>query len=528
MFWIERVIAESRVHSAAKIKAKTPLVVRDEKTASGRIHVGSLRGVVIHGVAGEALSEAEVPAQFVYEINDFDPFDDVPSSLEREKFAPFLGKPLFAVPSPEAGAENYAEYYGGEFIGVIKELGFEVQTYRASDYYKQGKFNAAIKTALEARDLIAEIYERVSGGKRGKNWFPISVICEQCGKIGTTKVSSFDGARVTYECGDFVEWAKGCGHKGEISPYDGNAKLLWKVEWAAKFVVLDVDVEGAGKDHSTKGGARDIADAIAREVFHVEPPVNIPYEFFHIGGQKMSTSRGKGISAREMADLLPPKLLRFLMIYKEPARVIEFDPEGDTIPVLYDMYDRYAEEYFKGEQGEHARMFYFAQAPSARKNLKKHLMPRFSEIAYLVQMPHLTLTEEIEMAYGVTLSKVDETELEQRAAYAKIWLSRFAPPDYNFEIQKEFPEAARGLSTKQKEALSQVLAIFTDGKKLTGAELHTRLHDIKTETGIAPAEFFKALYRLFLGKESGPKAGLLLGVLDPDLVRKRLKEAIES
>ncbi len=85
-----------------------------------------------------------------------------------------------------------------------------------------------------------------------------------------------------YACGDFVKWAKGCGKGGAVSPFDGNAKLLWKVEWAAKFFVLGVDIEGAGKDHSTKGGAREIADRIAREVYKIEPPVNIPYEFFHV------------------------------------------------------------------------------------------------------------------------------------------------------------------------------------------------------------------------------------------------------
>ena len=84
------------------------------------------------------------------------------------------------------------------------------------------------------------------------------MICEKCGKVGTTRASSFDGEFVQYECGDFVKWASGCGHKGKASPFDGKAKLPWKVEWAAKFSVRD-DIEG-GERPLYKGGARESTD----------------------------------------------------------------------------------------------------------------------------------------------------------------------------------------------------------------------------------------------------------------------------
>jgi lysyl-tRNA synthetase class 1 len=93
---------------------------------------------------------------------------------------------------------------------------------------------------------------------------PVNIICEKCGKVSTTRALSFDGEKVTYECAD-LDWTKGCGYTGAVSPFDGNAKLPWKVEWAAKFLVFGVDVEGAGKDHSTKGGSRNIADEISRQ-----------------------------------------------------------------------------------------------------------------------------------------------------------------------------------------------------------------------------------------------------------------------
>ncbi len=530
MLWIETVVKEAQRRSPEKSKAETPFIVRDEKTASGRIHVGSLRGVVLHGAIADALRASGLSAEYYYEINDFDPFDDIPSYLSREQFLPFLGRPLSAVPAPEGGAANYAEYFAAEFLGVIDALGFKPRFYRLSEWYREGRFNEAIRTALRSAETIRGIYEEVSGGKRPAGWLPIAVVCEKCGKIGTTKTLSFDGERVSYRCGDFVTWASGCGHEGARPPFDGGAKLLWKVEWAAKFAVLGVDIEGAGKDHSTKGGAREVADRIAREVFKITPPVNLPYEFFHIGGRKMSTSRGAGSFAKEIADLLPPHLLRFLMIYKEPARVIDFDPAGDTIPVLYDAYDRYAEGYLANQSDDYATIFRLAHGEREQGRMKPHFLPRFSQVAYLVQMPHLSLEDEVAILKGGALTALDLEELKERAAYARRWLASFAPPDYKFEIQKTLPPEAAGLTEKQREALGQVLAFVkaSGAKKLDGQEMHLKLHEIKTSLTLSPAEFFGALYLIILGKTSGPKAGWFLSVLPKEFLAKRLSEAIAA
>src|SRR5258708_5956205 len=108
--------------------------------------------------------------------------------------------------------------------------------------------NEVIRTALQKADVIRRIYKDVSGSQRDEKWLPLSVVCENCGKIGTTIAVSFDGERVEYRCEkNKVEWAEGCGHEGKVSPFDGHAKLPWKVEWPAKFKVMGVHVEGGGK-----------------------------------------------------------------------------------------------------------------------------------------------------------------------------------------------------------------------------------------------------------------------------------------
>lgn len=525
MLWMDRAVAAIKFRYQDKISQAEPIIIRDEKTLSGRVHVGSMRGAAIHGIIGQVLAEEGVGIKFLWENNDFDAFDAVPSYLDQSKYAEYIGKPLYQVPSPDPGAQNYADYFAREFNAVIEETGFHPQYYRSSEAYRAGKYNEAIRIALEQADKIRKIYKEVSGSEKGAEWLPIMVICERCGKIATTRSLSFDGREVEYVCaGDTVEWTRGCGHRGRVSPFDGRAKLPWKVEWAAKFKVFGVNVEGAGKDLSTRGGARDIANHISREVFDYEPPYDIPYEFFLIGGAKMSTSAGNAAFAREVADLLPPHIFRLLLLGKNPKQAIDFTPDGDTIPILFDWYDKLAEKYFAAVANDDTRLFKLSHLPEEEKKLKTRFLPRFSQVAFLVQMPHIELEREAAKIKGGRLTPADKKELERRADYARRWLSDYALDEYKYELQEEIPAAAKKLSREQKQALRQVLEYIKSQSKLDGPTLHAKLHQIKTELKIDPKELFSAIYLAFLGRDSGPQAGWFLSVLDRDFLIKRLEQ----
>lgn len=522
MFWADRIAGdiEKRFGLPAQAgKPNKPLIIRDEKTLSGRVHIGSMRGVAIHGLIAEVLKERSIENSFLYELNDFDPFDSVPGYLDQEKFKEHLGKPLFAVPSPEPGFANFAEYYGAEFIEAHKKGGFAPSYYRTyADLYKAGKMDALIKIALERAVDIRKILKDISGSQKDDSWLPVSVVCEKCGKIMTTSAHGFDGNTVAYTCERNPDGALSCGHEGRVSPFLGNAKLFWKVDWAAKWVAVGVEVEGAGKDHSTKGGSRDVANHISKEIFGYEPPLDIPYEFFLVGGQKMSSSKGRGSSAKEIADLMPTKIFRLALLGKDINQHINFDPEGDTLPVLYDQYDKLAEGYKTEQKDDYARLFELVHPPMARSNLAiKTFLPRFSQVAFVVQMQHLDLQKEFPDA--------DKAELEERAEYAKRWIEQYAPEKYVFKLQQTLPEEAKALLPKQKEALGEILAFIEVKEGYTGEELHHELHEIKSRISIEPGNLFKAIYISFLGRESGPQAGWFLSGLDKDFVIKRLKEA---
>ncbi|TSC70113.1 MAG: lysyl-tRNA synthetase [Parcubacteria group bacterium Gr01-1014_49] len=520
MLWADRIASEIR--DTRKPRDGKTFLIRDEKTLSGRVHVGSMRGVAIHGLLAEVFAENGVAHEYRFELNDFDPFDSIPGYLDAGAFTEHLGKPLYKVPSPEPGFKNYAEYFGDEFAGVHKKAGFTPNYYRATELYQSGKMDPYIKTALERASDVRRILKEVSGSVKDESWLPISVVCEACGKIMTTRAYDYDGETVGYACDRNPDEAKSCGHTGRVAPWKGAAKLFWKVDWAAKWVAQGVDIEGGGKDHSTKGGSRDVANHICREVFGAEPPFDIPYEFFLIGGKKMSSSKGRGSSAKDMSDLFPPQIFRLALIGKDIREQIDVNPAGESVPRLYDWYDELAQGVREGKSDDYSRLFALCELPEARAALTAPWTMRFREVAFIVQMAHLSLNEEAARAKGSALTEDEARALEERARYAHFWLKTYAPEEFKYELQKEMPRVE--LSDVQKKAL-QALTDFLQGGTRTGEELHLRLHELKTEIPIQPKELFQAIYRIFLNRDSGPKAGWFLAGLPHDFVVKRLSEA---
>lgn len=521
MLWADRIANEVR-DTRAPLGAR--FLVRDEKTLSGRVHIGSMRGVAIHGLVSEALAEQGIANEYRYELNDFDPLDFIPGYLDETTFKAYLGMPLYLVPSPEAGHKNYAEYFGAELVSVNEKAGFYPTYYRATELYRSGAMDPFIATALARAADIRRILKEVSGSAKDDSWLPVSVVCERCSKIMTTRAFDFDGTTVRYACEKSPEGVQPCGHEGRVAPWGGRAKLFWKVDWAAKWAAQGVDIEGAGKDHSTKGGARAVADHVAREIFSFEPPFDIPYEFFLVGGKKMSSSKGRGTSAKEMSDLFPPEVFRLALIGKDIQEQIDLEPaKGDSIPRLYDWYDELAEGVRAGKEDDYARLFAYCQLPGNRADFTAPWQMRFREVAFIVQMPHLSLEREAREAKGSALSDDERRTLLARGAYARTWLSAYAPAEFVYRLQDTLP--AVQFSDAQKKALA-ALADFLAREAGDGAVIHGRLHALKTEVPIAPKELFGAIYRAFLARDSGPKAGWFLAGLPRDFVLERLAAAI--
>ena len=499
-----------------------PQIINDSKTPSGRVHIGAMRGVLIHDAMFRTLKDRGIPVRYTFGVDDYDPLDELPAG-HQEFFTPYLGAPLcFVPPPPGSAAPDIAEHYIKEFFDIFEELGVEAETYRMRDVYRSGQFNEVIDAILRNAATVRQIYKEVSNSDRPDNWYPFQAVCEQCSRIGTTEVTAYDGKEVTYTCRpDMVTWATGCGYSGKVSPFDGKGKLPWKLEWTAKWKTFQITIEGAGKDHNTKGGSRDVSAACLREIFGQNAPLNIPYEFFLVGGAKMSSSKGIGVSARDMADFLPPEMLRFLMVRTQPKQPVNFSPDEKSIIKVFNDFDRF-----------HGRAYNDPKVSEADKRVYQlsEIMPEgdfyeadFQLVATIAQLPHLDLISEVEKRKGAALTGVERKHLDRRVQAARYWVEHYASPEERIILQDTLPERATELTATQRAFLHQLAAVLPSIPSEDDA-LQAALFDTARLTPIAPQQAFQALYRVLLNRDSGPKAGNLLAFLDQEFAVKRFQE----
>lgn len=505
MFWADRVAQELKTR-------KLPLEwVDDMKTPSGRVHVGALMGVVFHDLVFKALKDTKVPTKYTYVMENHDPMDDIPSYLPREKFEQYLGMPLFKIPSPEPGYKDYADFFAQEFINTFQAIGCEPEILWTKDLYTSGKMNPGIKTILDNAQTVRDIYKELYKKEIASDWYPFQVYCEQCGKVSTTRVYNWDGGSVHYKCPvDAIEWTKGCGYEGKTSPFSDESgikgKMPWKVEWAAKWQAIGVTVEGAGKDHMSRGGSHDLASLVCERVFHYPVPYPVGYEFMLIGGKKMSSSKGRGFAASDILTILPPELARFLIVRMDITQQTNFDPaERETIPSLFDEYQEYAKHYFEKKNDDYARVFELSQVG----DVKTVPQVRFSTLAQWVQMPNMQ-------------KKIEEERLSEWAKYARVWVEKYAPESEKYTVQKELPKVVRKLSDDQKKYLQEVAQALE--KDITAEELQTLLYEKAQSMNLPTKEAFAAIYLSLLGKPNGPKAGFLLLSLEKQFISERFEQ----
>lgn len=486
MFWADKLLEN----------VKGPNLINDSWTPSGMVHMGSLKGPVIHDALFRILKEKGQRVKFMYGFDDADPLDGLPPNL-KDSHVKYLGFPLFKTPAPK-GSGTFAEYFGRKMKNLLDSLGIKPdELYKTSELYKNGVFNKAITFVLDHADGVRRVYGETYKKQILSTWYPMQVMCPNCGKLGTTKVTGWDGKEVVFTCEkNLVKWAEGCSYSGRISPYDGNGKMPWKVEWAAKWWTFGVTIEGAGKDHASAGGSYDIAMKLCNDVFKAKQPLKFAYEFFLSAGRKMASSKGIGLTGEDLMEVLSPETARFLMIKTPPNQAVEFTPKNtDIIPKLYDDY----------QKAQGTRVFELSQVGK----IKKPPQVRFSILAQWVQMPNMEET-------------IKRENLEEWAKYARIWIEKYAPESEKFLVQKEVPDAARNLSDLQKQYLQKITSELN--KEWNAEDFQKELYELSKQLNLPSKDAFAAIYLSLIGKNHGPKAAWLILSLDKEFVKKRFQK----
>ena len=520
LFWADAV--------ARSLPRDVAHVIRDSKTPSGPVPISSLRGPIITDALYRSFKDHGLAVRYVFTIDDYDPMDSQ-SMRQQTGMAEHMGKPFASIPSPDASATDFARYHAERFLSTFADLGIHPEEIHwLRDLYRQGALDGEIELVLRNAETVRRVYAEVSNVRKDEGWLPVWVICDSCGKIGTTHASDFDGQTVAYECRkDYVTWAQGCGHQSRISPFRGNAKLPWNLQWCAMWDHFNVTYEEGGKDLLTAGGSRDRANELYREIWKREPPAGLAHEFFTLGGKKMSTSKGVGASAVELVKLYPGEIVRFLLLRTHPKRAVEFDPAGNSLPRLYDEYDRCADAYLADPESDFGKIWKLSQLTGEPAPLTYRV--RFSLVADWLQIPSIDAFAEAEKRKQAPLSGRERADLERRVSLARIWLEQWAPEEARYSVATTLPEAAAALDAGQRAFLGRARAEI--GRITDPEAMQERLYEIAKEVGLTTPEgkvtkaAFESIYLTFIGKPNGPRAAWLLVALDPAFVAGRLAEA---
>jgi lysyl-tRNA synthetase class 1 len=488
---------------AQKLEDCGPHTIATGITPSGPVHIGNMREVMTADAVYRALLDRGVEARLIYIADTYDRLRRLYPFLP-ESFKEHVGKPLSEIPCPNGCCASYADHFLNPFLESMRRLGIRPEVHRADILYKEGRYTEAIKTALAKKDEIASILKEVSGRDVPADWSPFDAICQQCGRTNTTKVVGFDLDKET------VDYICSCGASGKVS-MRGGGKLVWRVDWPARWPIFRVTFEPFGKDHATAGGSYDTGKRISEEIYGYPAPYPVVYEWIHLKGKgAMHSSTGLVITIQEMLDVVPPEVLRYLIIRNKPEKHIEFDPAMPLI-TLVDEYDQRAGD------------------------------PRALELSSInksqpFQVPFRHLVTAVQIARGdrelllkaLSRSGYDTSQPEEILARAKnveIWLERYAPPFVKFQLQEVLPAAVKNLTSQERQGLG-ILAQRIGDKN--ASEIHDLIYDLAQELGLDPKKFFQAVYLAFLGDRQGPKAGWFLASLDREFVLRRLKEAASA
>jgi len=516
MHWAD-VLAEKLLQSKKKQVLATGI------TPSGPIHIGNMREILTTDAVYRSLVTKGGKAEFIYIADDFDPLRKVypylPTSYEQ-----YVGQPISEIPCPCGKHQSYADHYLGSFLSSLQEIGVEPQVYRANEMYKKGEYNEAIQIALDNTEKIKKIIETISKRTLPKGWLPFNVLCNKCKRLSYTKPTLYEYPFIEYTCE--------CGNEGEVDIRKGGVgKLPWRVDWPARWKMLQVTFEPCGKDLATVGGARDTGARIVEEIYNYPHPALLVYEFILLKGKgAMHSSKGTALSAEEMLQMTPPEVLRYLIMNNQPNKHIVFD-SGLGLFNLVDEYDKQERVYFNVEEKtkgmKDLKKTYELSQPELISKTPPFQLP-YRHLVTLIQIGknwnHMKQILQRTGQIPKNISKSDEEHLRQRTEHVQYWLDHFAPEVVKFRVQEQMPPL---MLTKEQKIFLQSLNLKISQINWDPEEIHNAIYETLEQEKIQTASGFSALYKIILGQEKGPRAGYFLSNLDKKFIVKRIAEAIK-
>ncbi len=483
-----------RVAERLQAKAKKSALFETGYGPSGLPHIGTFGEVARTSWVRRAFTELTgLPSRLLAFSDDMDGLRKVPDNVpNRDMLKEFIGRPLTRVPDPFGTHESFGAHNNARLRAFLDAFGFDYEFASSSDYYAAGKFDAALRHVLARHEEIVQIIRPTLGPERRASYSPILPLHPRTGVVMQVPIEQVDVEHGT------VTWTDpDSGVRFETAVTGGAAKLQWKADWAMRWAALDVDYEMSGKDliDSVK-----LSSAIV-QALGAEPPVCLTYELFlDEHGQKISKSKGNGLSVEQWLTYAPPESLAQFM-YHAPQRAKR---------LFFDVIPRAADEYI-------ANVAALAGSDDPHANPAWHIhggvMPEQagSPIGFgmLLNLASVINADSAAMLWGFIRAYMPDASpessplLARLVEYAVAYNRDFVAPKKHF----------RPASALERDALRDLAASLRDGvDSYPGEGLAERLQNLVYAVGKRHAftplkAWFDCLYQVLLGQTEGPRFG---------------------
>ncbi|MEM8753770.1 MAG: lysine--tRNA ligase, partial [Pseudomonadota bacterium] len=211
---------------------------------SGLPHIGTFGEVARTTMVRQAFELlSDVPTKLICFSDDMDGLRKVPGNVPNQgMLAEDLHLPLSKARDPFGTHESFAAHNNARLNDFLDSFGFEYEFASSTEYYRSGRFDEALLTALERFEKIQEIMLPTLGEERRATYscfLPVSPKTGHVLQVPTLERNVGKGT-IVYEEPD--------GEKVEIPVTGGHVKMQWKPDWAMRWAALGVDYEMAGKD----------------------------------------------------------------------------------------------------------------------------------------------------------------------------------------------------------------------------------------------------------------------------------------
>jgi lysyl-tRNA synthetase class 1 len=519
--WLDRVASE--VIEREKTIGRDLSLVRVESGlgASGLPHIGSVGDAIRSFGIKLALEGLGYKSELIAFSDDLDGLRKVPAGFP-DSLNDYIAHPVTRVPDTLGCHKSFGEHVGSLLRSALDQLGVQYTFMSGAEVYRSGILNKQIKTILDNAELVGSKIKELTGQDKYTRVLPYNPICKNCGRLYTPVVTGYDSARgtVQYECeGAEIRdrIVKGCGYEGERSITEGEGKLVWKTEFAARWAALDIRFEAYGKDIAD---SVRVNDWICENILKYPPPYHAKYELFQDkSGRKIAKSVGNVLTPQEWLTYASPESLRLLMFKRMVgARNVSLD----DIPTYMDEFDELEEKYFSVKKdpnvmkdaklrGLYEYSVFLVPPPRPGPHVPYRLLAELAESA-----PQEILEEYVTKRL-ITYNLVREgcPELARRIRWASEWAKRNKPSNVVLQID---PKVA--------PAIKEFAEHLVDSK--TPDEVQAVAFESMRKFNLKATDFFPALYTILLGARKGPRLGPYVVDAGPKNVSAKIGRALGS